>query len=92
MTDSRAGAGNPRQKGNNMAAQLKQKTHKVAEIETGNGFDLQIVRDYTRKEFPFLVYFAYYDTGWHKRKINEFHDMVSAMRYAVYVIEGRVRI
>ena len=75
-----------------MAAQLKQKTHKVADIEIGNGYTLQVVRDYTRKQFPFLVYVAYYDAGWKRRKINEFGDMVTAMRYMTGVVEGRVRL
>lgn len=75
-----------------MAAELKQKTHKVAEIEMGNGYALQVVRDYTRKQFPFLVYVAYWDAGWHKRKINEFGEMVTAMRYMTGIIEGRVRL
>ena len=71
-----------------MAAQLEHKTHKVAETEIGNGRTLQVIRDYTRKEKPLLVYEAYYDGGWRRRKVAEFDNIGTALRCLARIAEG----
>jgi hypothetical protein len=75
-----------------MAAGLKNRTHKCAEIEIGNGYVLQVVRDYEKPRYALTVYVAYYRDGMHKRKINEFNDMPSAMRYMTGIIAGQIRL
>ena len=71
-----------------MAAQLEHKTHKVADVEVGNGYTLQVVRDYTRMKKPLLVYVAYWDRGWKRRKVDEFDSMVDALKYMVTIVAG----
>lgn len=73
-----------------MAAQLEHKTHKVAEAEIGHGYTLQVIRDYTRKKKPLLMYVAYYDGGWRRRKLLEFDKLETALRHMARVVEEGV--
>ena len=74
----------------------KRKTQKIAEIQTGRGFDLIVIKDLTGSKYPLKVYKHWYEYhgdrcyGWHKKKLHEFGDMVTAMRYMTGVISGQI--
>ena len=74
----------------------ERKTMKIASIQTGRGFDLTVINDLTGNKYPLKVYKHWYeyhgdrDYGWHKKKLNEFGDMVTAMRYMTEVISGQI--
>lgn len=74
----------------------ERKTMKIASIKTGRGFDLTVIKDLTGSKYPLKVYKHWYeyhgdrDYGWHKKKLNEFGDMVTAMRYMTEVISGQI--
>ena len=70
----------------------EQRTFKVADIQTGRGFDLVVILDKKAKTFPLKVYKSYYSNGYHKIKINEFGDMVTAMRYMTHIISGGITV
>ena len=70
-----------------------QKTAKIAEIQTGRGFDVVVILD--RKEgvkYPLKVYKKQYQymRGWSRKKINEFGDMVTTLRYIEGIVSGQI--
>ena len=77
---------------------MGQKTTKIAEINSLRGFDLIVVFERKPQQFPLKVYKKWYEYtgpdsfGWHRKKINEFWDMVTAMRYMTGVISGQIKV
>ena len=69
---------------------MAQQTTKIADINTLRGFDLVVIFERKPQPFPLKVYKQWYDCGWHRKKVNQFGDMVTAMRYMTGVIAGQV--
>jgi len=70
-----------------------QKTAKIADIQTGHGFDIVVILD--RREgikFPLKVYKTFYEGGWRKKKVNEFGDMVTTLRYITGIVSGQIKV
>ena len=71
---------------------MAQKTIKIADIQSFHAFDLVVILDRTAQQNPLKVYKKWFDAGWHRKKINEFSDMVTAMRYMTGIIQGQIKV
>ena len=75
-----------------MEQRHERRTVTVANVQTGRGFDLIVILD--RAAHMFKIYKKWYeynsetDFGWHRKKVNEYTNLVDCMTYMTNVIAG----
>jgi hypothetical protein len=63
-----------------MAAVLKQKTHKVLDIEV-EGFKVVCVVHYEQATNPFHLYVKWYDGGWKLKQVARYGNFISVIEH-----------
>lgn len=66
---------------------MTQKTKKVMEI-WDNAIHYVVIKHLDTNRNPYKVYRLYYESGWHRIKINEFQDLLSCQYFLIDTIRG----
>lgn len=63
------------------------KTRKVMEIRD-TCVNFVVIKHLDTNRNPYKVYRLYYESGWHRIKINEFQDLLSCQYFLIDTIRG----